>query len=70
MDNGTTTNSGGGQRTPAGDLGPEVNARIEELRGKLDDALDEAARFVRTRPGTSLLIAIGAGYLVGRIVRS
>ena len=70
MDNGTTTNAGNGGQRPAGDLGPEMSARMQELRGRLDDVLEEATNFGRTRPAAALLIAVGAGYLVGRIVRS
>ena len=51
-------------------LGPEVNQQINELRTRAEDAVEQAGEFIRTRPGTSLLIAAAAGYVIGRIVRS
>lgn len=82
MENGSgTSNQGQGQgqgqsqvRTDGGgsraDVGPDMNAQLDELRGRFDEAMGRAGQFIRERPGMSLLIAAGAGYLVGRIVRS
>jgi hypothetical protein len=76
MDNRNTGNGNQGATTrgeghsPLDHLGPEMSRQLDELRGRLDETVDRAADFNRTRPGTSLLIAACAGYLIGRIVRS
>jgi hypothetical protein len=51
------------------DVAAEARAQVEEWRGRLDELGKQAVDFVRQRPGTSLLIAVGAGYLIGRILR-
>jgi hypothetical protein len=63
-------NQGQRMTSPLDPLAPEIDHAMEELRGRLDEAAEQAARFIRARPGTSLLLALGAGYLVGRLVRS
>lgn len=55
---------------PFGQLPPELNERLDELRGRFDELTSQAADFIRQRPGTSLLVAACAGYLLGRLVRS
>lgn len=45
-------------------LGPQ----LEQARASLSDLNHRVSGFIRERPGTSLLIALGAGYLVGRLV--
>lgn len=40
-----------------------------EAMGPIDEALDVARAFVRQRPVASLLVAVVAGYLVGRLLR-
>jgi len=55
---------------PMDELTSQVSGEIAELRERLDDMTERAAEFIRTRPGTSLLIAAAAGYLIGRILRS
>ena len=62
---GTTTRT-----SPLDALPPEVTQQIENLRTRADEAMDQAGEFIKTRPGTSLLIAAAAGYIIGRIVRS
>ena len=52
------------------DIGAEVSQQVDELRGRFDEALERTVALVRERPGTALLVAVGVGYLVGRIVRS
>jgi hypothetical protein len=68
----TSSRMGEGVRggNPLDELGPEVSRQIEELRGRLDETMDRVGDFIRERPATSLLIAAGVGYIVGRIVRS
>jgi ElaB/YqjD/DUF883 family membrane-anchored ribosome-binding protein len=42
---------------------------IEAAREKLDEYSRSIATFVRERPATALMLALGAGYLVGRFLR-
>jgi ElaB/YqjD/DUF883 family membrane-anchored ribosome-binding protein len=56
-------------RNALDDLGAQIGPQIDELRERIDEYSDRAAHFIRTRPGTSLLIAVGAGYLIGRLLR-
>jgi hypothetical protein len=51
------------------DAAAEARAQVEELKGHIDELGKRAVDFIRQRPGTSLLIAVGAGYLIGRILR-
>lgn len=43
--------------------------KIERAREWSADALDRVEAFVRERPATALLCAVGAGFIVGRLVR-
>jgi ElaB/YqjD/DUF883 family membrane-anchored ribosome-binding protein len=52
------------------DLGAQAQQQLEELRGRIGDLQENVADFIRERPGTSLLIAVGAGFLIGRMLRS
>jgi len=64
----------GGGRTdngnPRHDLSSQAQDQLEELRARLGDLQENVAGFIRERPGTSLLIAVGAGFLIGRLLRS
>jgi len=68
------TGSGNGDKGRLKETGAELERQIEqqvqELRQRLSDMGDRLATFIRQRPGTSLLIAAGVGYLVGRVLRS
>lgn len=72
MENRTTTGMPGPPQTnhPIGDIGSQVAAEFGDLRQRVDDVTEQAAHFIRTRPGTSLLLAAAAGYLIGRLLRS
>jgi len=56
-----------------GDGQEEVSARareaLEEGQEALRGILARVERFVRARPGTALIAALGAGFIVGRLVR-
>lgn len=43
---------------------------LKRLREQIDDASERLVGFIRERPGASILIALGAGFLIGRILRS
>ena len=59
----TMGKNNGGVRTRA-------PAELEELRARLEGIGDRMVGFIRERPGTSILIALGCGFLVGRLLRS
>ena len=71
---GGNASSGNGDKSPLKQTGAELEQKIEqqfhEVRERLSEMSDRMASFIRQRPGTSLLIAAGLGYLVGRILRS
>ncbi|MBT0994704.1 hypothetical protein KIN34_10445 [Cellulomonas sp. DKR-3] len=59
----------------AADLARQLGGRADDLGRWLeehgpDDVLDEVRSFARRRPGTFLLVAAGAGLLVGRLARA
>ena len=45
-------------------------ASIDELREQARRCERALVGFIKERPGTSLLIALGAGFLIGRMLRS
>ena len=60
---GMSNNNGGGNI-----LGRDE--QMEELRQRVGELNERVVSFIKERPGTALLIAAGAGYLIGRILRS
>jgi hypothetical protein len=68
MEQRTGPNDGGAnrQREP----GQREPAQLEELRQKVDELNERVVGFIRERPGTALFIALGTGFLIGRILRS
>lgn len=52
-----------------GDMKGVASAKLDEVREWSADLLDRVESFVRERPGTAMLAALGAGFLIGRIVR-
>ncbi len=44
-------------------LGPQ----LEQVRQTMDQLNQRARQVVRERPGTSLLLAVGVGFLIGRL---
>jgi hypothetical protein len=52
-----------------GDMRDMAAQKIEDAREVASDALERLEAFVRERPGTAILAALGAGYLIGRIIR-
>jgi hypothetical protein len=47
-----------------------VQHQLDELRHRVEGMGEAVTGFIRERPGTSILIALGAGYLIGRLLRS
>jgi hypothetical protein len=64
---GTGNNNGGGTRS---ELGDEAALQLDELRHRMAEINGRMVTFIKERPGTAILIAVGAGYLIGRILRS
>jgi hypothetical protein len=58
------TNDNGGRNV----LGRDE--QMEELRQRVGEINERLVSFIKERPGTALLIAAGAGFLIGRILRS
>ena len=54
----------------AEDIGEQAMEQIDRLREQASEISDRVVGFIKERPGTSLLIAAAAGYLIGRILRS
>jgi ElaB/YqjD/DUF883 family membrane-anchored ribosome-binding protein len=51
------------------DLKERASAKIEDAREWSADFLDRVESFVRERPGTAVLAALGAGFIIGRLIR-
>ncbi len=62
--------SNGNLAQRAEDIGEEAMQQLDRLREQAGELGERVVGFVKERPGTSLLIAAAAGYLIGRIVRS
>ena len=64
----TGSMNGGGAGSSA--LSDEAQRQLDELRQRVGEVNERVVAFIKERPGTSLLIACGLGFLVGRILRS
>jgi ElaB/YqjD/DUF883 family membrane-anchored ribosome-binding protein len=51
----------------ARELQAKLAPQLEEARAKLSDFNERTKAFIRERPGTCLLGAVAAGYLIGRL---
>ena len=52
-----------------------VGSKYNEMREKVDDVdfgevTDQVRSYVRSNPGKALLISVGAGFLIGLLLRS
>jgi ElaB/YqjD/DUF883 family membrane-anchored ribosome-binding protein len=65
---GTKTN--GDLKERAEEIGEQAMAELDKMRDRASQLGERVVSFIKERPGTSLLIAAAAGYLIGRIVRS
>jgi ElaB/YqjD/DUF883 family membrane-anchored ribosome-binding protein len=54
----------------AGDVKAQVHFELDELRQRAGDLKQRVAELIRERPVVALLVAAGAGYLLGRILRA
>jgi ElaB/YqjD/DUF883 family membrane-anchored ribosome-binding protein len=51
------------------DLKNQASAKLDEALQWSEQLMDRVESFVRERPATAMLTALGAGYLIGRLVR-
>jgi ElaB/YqjD/DUF883 family membrane-anchored ribosome-binding protein len=70
MENPTMKSRNGNFTQHAEDLGEQAMHQLDNLREQASEIGERVVEFIKERPGTSLLIAAAAGYLIGRIVRS
>lgn len=61
-DAGVSTGNGHAEADPLAE-------RVEWAKNNLGGVLAKVETFVRERPGAALAIALGAGFIIGRIVR-
>ncbi len=67
---------GGSAGRNNGDRGVEreltgmVREPLDELRARAGDVGQRVAELIRQRPGTAIAIALGTGFLIGRLLRS
>jgi hypothetical protein len=64
-----THDNGNGSRA-GDDLRQQAAEEMDQLRERVEALGDRVVGFIRQRPGTAILIALGCGFLVGRILRS
>jgi hypothetical protein len=60
QDNGNAARHGDEMRAPD----------LDELKERFEALNDRVIGFIRERPGTAILVALGCGFLVGRLLRS
>jgi hypothetical protein len=66
-----SSDNGGTVAPIVGDLAERVDRSAQRLAdGDVDQVIEDVKRFARNRPGTFLLGAVGAGFVVGRLLRS
>jgi ElaB/YqjD/DUF883 family membrane-anchored ribosome-binding protein len=62
--------SGNGSAQEGGQGAAQLPPQIAELRERAEQVVDRAAQLVRQRPVASLLVAVAAGYVIGRLLRA
>jgi hypothetical protein len=70
MENRIPVHDRSGRGVPVDDFLDRAGGRLGDVRERLEDVGERVFQLVRARPGTSLLIALAAGYLVGRMLRA
>lgn len=53
----------------AREIEARVRPQIEEAKQKLSDLNGQVVRYIKANPGTCLLGAVAAGFIIGRIAR-
>jgi ElaB/YqjD/DUF883 family membrane-anchored ribosome-binding protein len=70
MENRVSSSKNGDFAKHAEEIGEQAMQQLDRLRDQASELGERAVAFIKERPGTSLLIAAAAGYLIGRLVRS
>jgi hypothetical protein len=70
MDKSSVKSPNGNFSQQAERIGEQAMEQLDHLREQASEIGERVVGFIKARPGTSLLIAAAAGYLIGRIVRS
>lgn len=68
MENGGGQGIGPQARREAQRVADEVQDRMEDLRGYGEDAGEWIRAFARERPMAAIAVAVGVGFVVGRLV--
>jgi ElaB/YqjD/DUF883 family membrane-anchored ribosome-binding protein len=55
--------------TGNGHLEEEASFRLDQIKQKTDQLLERVESFIRTNPAASIAIAVGAGFVIGRLAR-
>lgn len=63
-------NIGSQVSSSAHEMAEQAQEQLDQLRERIGDINERVMGFIRERPGTSILIALGCGYLIGRLLRS
>jgi ElaB/YqjD/DUF883 family membrane-anchored ribosome-binding protein len=64
------TSVGGAAREKARELADLSRAKLEEIKKKsLEELFDDTKKYIRENPGKTLLGALAAGFLLGRLLR-
>ena len=58
--------NGGDLSASARELTDKAQENLEDLRERMGDVNERVVGFIRERPGTAIMIAVGAGHLAGR----
>ena len=53
----------------AEELKDVASGQIEDSKERLDELRREGERYIRENPAKSVLIALGLGYIIGRIIK-
>ncbi|BDG01616.1 hypothetical protein [Anaeromyxobacter oryzae] len=68
MENGGRGEGTSQLRRDAEDIAADMQARLEGLRGYAEDAGDFIRSFARERPVAAVAIAVGVGFILGRML--
>lgn len=68
MENGGRTSGAAHLKQSAGDIAQNVQDRMEDVRGYAEDAGEWIRQFAREKPIAAIALAVGVGFVVGRLL--
>ncbi len=68
MENGGRSGGTSQFRRDAEEIAADMQARLEGLRGYAEDAGEFISSFARERPVAAVAIAVGVGFILGRML--